>query len=463
MNAARSSLVLWAFDLALLTGAIYLASWAKWTLPLGQAPDPGTRFISPAVLLLLLIAWSVHSQVTALYRRPLTTTLPTQVHGLAITMILTVLTLAAALMLLKYHFFSRLVLVYLFGLSLFLMAMSRVVLWKVWAAWLARLSAVRRVLIVGSGELARRVADSLKQDSWSRVHLVGTVADAPPHPDVLFLGTCAEVRSVVQGHRVNEVVIAERDRPTVLSIVRALEHETVRVRIIPDYLELASVAATVTWMGPMPLLELRAPAIQGVDAFVKRVFDLVGASSALMLLSPAILVAALAVKLTSPGPVLFRQVRVGENGRVFHLYKLRTMTLDAPATPPLPGRPDLLGQSQVKVEPNSPYITPVGRFLRRFGLDELPQLFNVLEGEMSMVGPRPEVPAVVEIYTSWHLKRLAAKPGITGPMQVSGAADLSIDERVKLELAYLQNYSVWEDVKFLARTLPAILRGEGIH
>ena len=268
---------------------------------------------------------------------------------------------------------------------------------------------------------------------------------------------------MVQAHQVDEVIIAEQDRSSVSQIVEALQAVPVRVKVVPNYLELASVTATVTQVGNIPLLELRAPAVEGFDAFVKRALDLVLSAAALLALGPVMLVIAMWVKRSSPGPVLFQQQRVGQNGRVFTIYKFRTMTVDVPDTPPIPDDAEKLGESRIKTENNDRHITPAGRILRRFALDELPQFFNVLKGEMSLVGPRPEVPPVVQMYSSWHLKRLAAKPGLTGPMQVNGGGDLTLDDRVKLEIVYMQKHSAWEDMKILAKTGATVIRGTGLH
>ncbi len=205
----------------------------------------------------------------------------------------------------------------------------------------------------------------------------------------------------------------------------------------------------------------RKHALSGGQRFVKRLLDVVVSTVALVLLSPLILILAIAIKLGSPGAAVFSQERVGENGRRFRIYKLRSMrdgaelefAAVANSLNPLPG-------PAVKI-PDDPRVTRLGRTLRRWSLDELPQLWNVLRGEMSLVGPRPEQVSVVEEYSDWHRQRLAVKPGLTGPMQVSGRGLLSLDERVQLELDYIQNYSLWRDIEILIRTIPAMLSGRG--
>ncbi len=203
----------------------------------------------------------------------------------------------------------------------------------------------------------------------------------------------------------------------------------------------------------------RAP-ISGLNRMAKRVVDVVGSLVGLIVSAPIMAALAVAIKLDSEGPVFFIQERAGENGRPFRLVKLRTMVKDADQM--LTGMidPAQLPSPAFKRR-GDPRVTRVGRFLRRSSLDELPQLWNVLKGEMSLVGPRPEEMRVVRHYNDWHRQRLAVKPGLTGPMQVKGRADLTLDERVALELDYIRHYSLWRDMRLLARTVVAVLSGRG--
>ena len=203
----------------------------------------------------------------------------------------------------------------------------------------------------------------------------------------------------------------------------------------------------------------RAP-ISGPSRLVKRALDLTGSLLGLLLAAPLLPLLAAAIKLDSPGPVFFVQDRAGENGRPFRLIKLRTMV--AGADEMLPDLVDLESlPSPGFKRRDDPRVTRVGRFLRRSSLDELPQLWNVLKGEMSLVGPRPEETRVVLHYTDWHRQRLAVKLGMTGPMQVNGRADLTLDQRVEIELDYIRHYALWRDLKLLARTVGVVLSGRG--
>jgi len=195
---------------------------------------------------------------------------------------------------------------------------------------------------------------------------------------------------------------------------------------------------------------------------LKRGVDIMLSAVGLILSLPILLVAAILTKLDSPGPVFFIQTRVGDNGKLFQMIKLRTMVQDAETFFEQVAVANPLKGPAVKL-PNDPRVTRMGRFMRRWSLDELPQLWNVLRGDMSLVGPRPEEPWVVAQYTDWHRQRLAVKPGLTGPMQVNGRGDLCLDKRVQLELDYIRHYSLWRDFEIILRSIPAVISGRGAY
>jgi exopolysaccharide biosynthesis polyprenyl glycosylphosphotransferase len=214
----------------------------------------------------------------------------------------------------------------------------------------------------------------------------------------------------------------------------------------------------------IPLIGLREPAIDGLDRLLKRLFDLVVSASLLLVFSPVMLIIALLIKLDTPGPVFFRQQRVGEGGRLFWMVKFRSMIAEAEQeeTRLLRRAPD--GQSLFAKTPADSRITRVGRFLRRTSLDEVPQLFNVLKGEMSLVGPRPELPWLVEQYELWQHKRFAVPQGMTGWWQVSGRMQRADPhQRVEDDLFYIRNYSLWLDLRILWMTIKAVIQGEGAY
>lgn len=206
----------------------------------------------------------------------------------------------------------------------------------------------------------------------------------------------------------------------------------------------------------------RQPVIPGWKRLVKRVVDIVGALIGLAISIPFVAIAAIAIKLDSPGPIFYRQLRIGEQGKPFAIFKLRSMVIDAETQ--LDSLIDFnqLSEPVYKIR-NDPRITRVGRVLRRMSLDEMPQFYNVLKGDMSLVGPRPEEARIVALYQDQHRRRLAIKPGMTGPMQINGRGDLSLAERLRLELDYIDHYSLRRDFKILLRTVPEIINGHGAH
>jgi len=207
---------------------------------------------------------------------------------------------------------------------------------------------------------------------------------------------------------------------------------------------------------------IRTAVLSSSDQIVKRITDVVVSAISLVFALPVMAILSLLIRLETPGPVIFRQTCIGQNGRSFQMYKLRSMVVDAEER-----LPDVLLQSTLagpafKI-PNDPRVTRLGRFMRRWSLDELHQLWNVLRGDMSLVGPRPEEPRIVAQYSDWHRQRLAVKPGLSGPMQVNGRGSLSLDDRVRLELDYINHYSLGRDLSILLRSVPAVLSGDGAY
>ena len=202
--------------------------------------------------------------------------------------------------------------------------------------------------------------------------------------------------------------------------------------------------------------------LSGPRAALKRCMDIVVAIFAIPLCAPLMVVSAILIKLDSKGPVLFVQLRSGVNGKVFKIYKLRTMVVNAEELLDQLIDLDALEEPVFKLR-DDPRVTPLGRFLRRWSIDELPQFYNILKGDMSLVGPRPEEARLVQRYNRWHQLRLLAKPGLTGPVQIGGRADLRLDDRVRLEVDYIYNYSIWKDIEILLKTLPAVIHGNGSY
>jgi exopolysaccharide biosynthesis polyprenyl glycosylphosphotransferase len=259
---------------------------------------------------------------------------------------------------------------------------------------------------------------------------------------------------VVRERQVDEVIMAmpAEAHGEALRLTSLLEDVDVPVRIMPDVFEMVAMKARVEDFFGLPLISIREPSITPVQARIKRTFDLTVSLLLLVVLSPLMLVIALWVWLDSRGPILIHQQRVGAGGDFFYMHKFRTMVWE----------PENLDRMSLK-QRHDPRVTRAGRILRRTSLDELAQLWNVVRGEMSLVGPRPELPAIVELYEPWQKRRFAVPPGMTGWWQVNGRSERSMHLNTEIDLYYVQNYSILLDLQILVRTLGAVIRGKGAY
>jgi exopolysaccharide biosynthesis polyprenyl glycosylphosphotransferase len=321
----------------------------------------------------------------------------------------------------------------------------------------------RRALLVGSGKHLEAVADALSDRARTPVQLVGYVSLAPrPQNGLRSLGQLQDLPQILAAERVQEVIIADPDFPQerAVELVDQCHRRGVTVHVAPSTMEILIDRAEFLPGQSVPLFTLRPPVFEGIDYALKRTFDLVLSTVTLIAISPILLAIAVAIKLSSRGPVIYRSVRPGMAGEPFACFKFRTMREHAE-------------QIQVDLEPlneqsgalfkirHDPRLTKVGRFLRRFSLDELPQLVNVLRGEMSLVGPRPLPLRDFERLEDWHKKRYLVLPGITGLWQVSGRSELDFDDLVRLDFLYLERWSILLDLSILLKTIPAVLSRRG--
>jgi exopolysaccharide biosynthesis polyprenyl glycosylphosphotransferase len=321
----------------------------------------------------------------------------------------------------------------------------------------------RRAVLVGTGEHIEAVGHALRDGGRSPISVVGYISLTPRQSDGLVsLGAMEDLGEVVTNHRIDEVIIADPDFPEAeaVELVDVCHSRGVRVRIAPSTMELLVHRAEFVAGEAVPLFELKPPVFEGVDYAMKRTFDIVVSATLLVLLSPLLIAIALAVRLSSRGPVIYRSARPGIGGEPFACLKFRTMYRDADQR-----QADLESLNEAsgalfKMR-DDPRMTPVGRFLRRYSLDELPQLGNVLRGEMSLVGPRPLPQRDFERLEPWHKKRYLVLPGVTGLWQVSGRSELDFDDLVRLDFLYLERWSVFLDLTILVKTVPAVIGRRG--
>jgi len=322
-----------------------------------------------------------------------------------------------------------------------------------------------RLLVVGMGPLGQSVGQQIQESLSEKLALVGFVDDGyGASNSTLSLGKLEELRILIRDHYATDVVIAlpYSEYHKMSEIVQHLEELPVGVWVALGFFDLALYRTDIEDFAGIPMLDLRASAIDDYQRLVKRAFDLLLGFLALLLALPLIALSALMVFIEDGSPVLFRQKRVGENGRLFEMLKFRTMIRNAEQ---LQGQMEKLDSdgNLIHKTKDDPRVTRVGRMLRRLSLDELPQLFNVMAGTMSLVGPRPEMPYLVEKYQPWQRKRFAIPPGLTGWWQVSGRSDKPMHLHTEDDLYYIQNYSIWLDLQIIVRTIWVVLIGKGSY
>ncbi len=328
---------------------------------------------------------------------------------------------------------------------------------------------VRRALIVGANEEGQAVAAQLGASRKAGVEVVGFVEPSPCRETQVeglpVLNGLNRLGSLIKSLEVDELIVIPTAlrREELLDIYRDWGTDgRVRISLSSGLYELFTTGAEVREVGFVPMVSLNRTRITGVDALAKAALDYVGALASVALLSPVFLLIAFLIRRGSSGPVIHRRRVVGLYGRRFNAYKFRTMIPNADAY--LKAHPELKEEWEQggKIQ-DDPRITRVGRILRRYSLDELPQLFNVLKGEMSLVGPRMITPAELGHFGRWRHNLLTVKPGLTGLWQVSGRSDLSYGERVRMDMQYIRNYTIWTDLKLVFNTVQTVLGGRGAY
>ncbi|HOA75456.1 MAG TPA: sugar transferase [Phycisphaerae bacterium] len=450
-------------DVSLNWLALLLAYVVKEGLSLGIPTEPLTTQVVVHTGVVVALIWlGVASALEVYtYKRPLFSEIVLLIATLAVTIAFFN----------TYVYFSRIFVYPRIAVGLYavfgsaLLASSRAIKHSVQRALHRRGYGMRRVLIIGTGPIARRLARSFRRNHALGYQFLGFVSEHPEQgKDVI--GSLENLERILDDTHAEEVIVAlpgDQHQRT-LEIAERCQDRHLRLRIVPDVFDVVMIRATLTEIDDIPLIGLRDPVITGYQSVVKRVFDIAVALFCLILSLPAFIIIPILILIDSRGrgPIFFTQERVGENGKHFRMYKFRSMVPDAEERLSELVDLDNLPEPAFKII-DDPRVTRVGWWLRRTSLDELPQLINVLKGDMSMVGPRPEQVDVVRHYKLWHRKRLSIKPGLTGPMQVNGRGVLPLDERIKLELMYINQYSILEDLKYLLKTIPAVCRARGAY
>ncbi|HTW17511.1 MAG TPA: sugar transferase [Nocardioides sp.] len=365
---------------------------------------------------------------------------------------------------------SRGFFVLVFGLALPLLLLGRGLLRRTLHSARRRGALRHRVLIAGSPSHVDEIAGVLQRESWLGYQVVGCLTPAHDVTEetrlgVPVLGNSDEATSVVLDSGADVVFFAGgalSSANQMRKVVWDLEHHDVQVVVAPSVTDISSERVRVRPVGGLPLIHIDPPAWSDASRWGKRTFDMVGSGGLILAFTPLFLIAALRIWVFDRGPIFFRQTRIGKDGQPFGCFKFRTMVVNAEAM--VAKLQEELGQSALLFKmKDDPRITKPGRWLRRFSVDELPQLFNVFRGDMSLIGPRPQVAREVELYDNAMSRRLHVRPGMTGLWQVSGRNDLSPEEAIRLDLYYVDNWSMVQDLSILARTFGAVFSSRGAY
>ena len=458
-------------DLA-LTAVAFLLAWAIRShlgprlLPAIFPTElyPLSRYLG--LLPLVLAIWAFLLVTSEAYSSRRTVALSREVWQVFRVVGIGTLTLAATGWLLRLDFVSRPFLMLFASIDLVLLVMAKIALRLIARQVRRRGYNYRTLLIVGINPRSEEVANIIQAHPHWGLKLLGFIAPNGSFPDTVsglpVMGSADDLPRILQDEVVDEVifVLSRRQLEEFEESFLLCSELGIRARVALFFPHMKARVVLDEIEG-IPLLTFTNTPGAPFPTFVKRLLDLTVSVIGLIVLSPLLLLTALLIRLTSPGPVLFKQIRCGFNGRHFMLYKFRTMYVGAENRLDQVAHLNEVNGPAFKAR-KDPRVTPIGRLLRRLSIDELPQLVNVLVGNMSLVGPRPPLPEEVARYERWQLRRLSMKPGVTGLWQVSGRAGLDDFNRwIALDLAYIDQWSLWLDVKIMLKTIPAVLMAQG--
>ena len=457
MLRARSRLleqVMLVGDL-LLVAASWLLAYVVRFYVVGPAARHGIPPLEPYLLMLLpiLVVWGMAFRGFDLYRPRRIGSRLSEVAAIAKASTVGALVLVSVMtFFFRKYDYSRVVIVYFWIFSIAAVSFARYVFREALRVARRRGYNLRYALVVGGGELATGVAQRVRSRPDTGIQILGLVGDKQAAAGAQALGGFADLRAVLDAHQVDHVILAlaHEEYGRLGGLLEAIGDEPVTIHVVPDLGRFTSLRGGVEEFEGLPFVHLRESPLYGWNQMVKRVFDVAFSLAVLALLSPILAALAAAVKLTSRGPVLYGQERMGLDGQRFRMMKLRTMRVDAE---------DASGPVWASAE--DARRTPIGAFLRRFSLDELPQFVNVLRGEMSVVGPRPERPVFVERFRQTvpgYMLRHKVKSGVTGWAQVHGLrGNTSLEKRIEYDIEYIERWSFWLDLKIIGMTLFRVL------
>ena len=465
--------MLFLIDILVVQFALAISMHLRFVLPFGQSLSPAwiPSFVyspTPALRIVVALVWSLSMLLGSVYTPRRVVFWIEEFQHVTLSHTIASLSMAGLLYMAKMEL-PRLTFVYMFVVALLILLGYRSII-RIWFRSTDKSNSnTTRILIVGAGRVGQRLVKQLSSERWSTIEVLGFLDDDPSIIDqtvdgLPVLGRVDTAGEAVQEYDVDNVIIALplHAHARFANLVHRLNELPVKLYVVPDYFDLAFHEASIERIGGLPLVGLRDPAIDGFQRFGKRLMDIGVSSLALLFLSPIMAAVAIAVKLEDGGPLFYRAGRVGENGRIFQMLKFRSMVVDADKLQHLVSHVEEDGTLVFKTA-DDPRVTKVGRFIRHTSIDELPQLINVLKADMSLVGPRPELPWLVENYEPWQRKRFAVPQGITGWWQINGRSDNPMHMHTEQDLYYIQNYSWWLDILILWRTVSVVLRGKGAY
>ena len=451
-------------DIAILTVSFQLAYWIRFRLSfLPDRPEPSFELYSQFSYLVAIIGF-VMLEASGMYQvKRLTFGISDFMKILRAITVSSVIVAAVSFLLRGYitdyegENFSRLIILLAWIISIVSVTAVRLVFSYVFREFRKRGRGLKNVIIVGTDRTAMGFFKAVVNNPEFEYRPLGmisdsTISDTQNIDGIKVIGAISDLGEIIRRQSVDEVILTSQqvDNETMAGLIKTCQRWDVQFSMIPGFFEILTQQMSVEEVADLPVFRLEERIFNKWGKLAKRGMDLSLAIVLILLFAPLLAIMALGIKFTSKGPIIFKHDRVGKGGRIFQVYKLRSMYFED-------------NEKRTRRDADQSQVTIIGKFIRRFSIDEIPQLINVVKGEMSLVGPRPHVVSEVAEYEHWHRRRFDVLPGITGLTQVSGRKDLNLNEMVRLDVYYIENWSPLLDFRILLRTVPAVLVGRGAY
>ncbi len=476
--SANYLLLLLLTDVVIVQLGFWWSMELRYLLPFGRTLQPeiidSNLFIPVgAIHIAVGVIWLLSFVIASVYAAAHIVHWADELQRIVLAHTIAALCLAGALYMARIEL-MRLVYLY-FYLSVIIVLIAHRLALRVWHRTSQAKLDVQNVLLIGSGNGLTNMLNQFQEQQSPLYQLAGVIDNSDgPHlslpANVPWLGNIGglNLTELVRRYKVNAAVVilprqlADQPARQTANLIEQLRSLPIQLHVLPDYFDLTLRSATIGRLGDIPTINLHDTEVDTFQRMIKRLIDIVGASIALLLAAPVMAAIAVAIRYQDGGPIFYYSQRVGERGRPFTMYKFRSMLVNADALQNKVNQQDEQG-NVIHKQKNDPRVTKLGRLLRRSSLDELPQLLNVLKGDMSLVGPRPELPWLVEQYEAWQYRRLNMPQGITGWWQINGRSNKLMHLNTEQDLYYVENYSIWLDLQILWRTVSVVLRGKGAY